>query len=202
MHVNGSGAAVGLSEALCGIPRLGTVTADTHVEAFTLGTKVFKAIMENSPEACTPHPTSSAALPPALIPDIVHASASTQRRRGLPTRWSSWSHDPPLLWYPATYLLFPSQLWGWPCTLGGGSDWLPACGTALQRAASKSDCVRTVCPWVFRRCQTHKGEISAKATVHALVCAHERLHTLHACTHCALLQCIAVRSCGTASLPP
>eukprot|EP00892_Ulva_mutabilis_P004618 jgi/Ulvmu1/2528/UM138_0033.1 len=50
VHVNGSGAAVGLSEAICGIPRLGTVTADTHVEAFTLGTKVFRAIMDRSDE--------------------------------------------------------------------------------------------------------------------------------------------------------
>lgn len=54
VHVNGSGAAVGLSEALCDVPRLGTVTADTHVEAFSLGAKVFKAIMESNPEARPP----------------------------------------------------------------------------------------------------------------------------------------------------
>jgi hypothetical protein len=48
VRVNGSGAAVGLSEAMTQIPRLGTVRADTHIEAFYLNTMVFEAIMERN----------------------------------------------------------------------------------------------------------------------------------------------------------
>jgi hypothetical protein len=48
VHVNGSGAAVGIGEVLAGMPRLSTVTADTYVEAFYLSAKVAKAIMDSS----------------------------------------------------------------------------------------------------------------------------------------------------------
>ena len=49
MRVNGTGAAVGVGEALTDIPRLSSVKADTHIEAFYVTTKVFKHIMESNP---------------------------------------------------------------------------------------------------------------------------------------------------------
>lgn len=88
MHVNGSGAAIGLSEAICSIPRMGTVTADTHVEAFSLGTKVFNAIIDSNAEVrptLTPRPlyfptrTHGTHAPSPLLP-----RAYTQHSRRAP----------------------------------------------------------------------------------------------------------------------
>ena len=52
MRVNGTGAAVGLGEALTDIPRLSDVKADTHIEAFYLTTKVFRHIMDSNETVC------------------------------------------------------------------------------------------------------------------------------------------------------
>lgn len=48
VRVNGTGAAVGVGEALTDIPRLSSVKADTHIEAFYITTKVFKHIMDSN----------------------------------------------------------------------------------------------------------------------------------------------------------
>ena len=52
MRVNGTGAAVGVGEALTDIPRLSSVNADTHIEAFYVTTKVFKHIMDANETVC------------------------------------------------------------------------------------------------------------------------------------------------------